>query len=91
MNEGAKIIPQRKDAALNLRVRILQRWTRDGEWIQVGVTMAPLVQKIENKDGSISRIGCKNVIWELSIGVSGMITTVFVGERYVQVLSKLRI
>jgi hypothetical protein len=59
MNEGAKIIPQRKDAALNLRVRILQRWTRDGEWIQVGFTMEPLVQKIENKDGSISRIGCE--------------------------------
>jgi hypothetical protein len=86
MNEGAKGIPQREEAALNLRVRILQRWTRDGEWMQVGDTMEPLVQKIENKDGSVSRIGCENVTWELSIGVTGMITTVFVGERYVQVL-----
>jgi hypothetical protein len=76
---------------LNLRVRILQRWTRDGEWMQVGVTMEPVVKKIESKDGSISRIGCENVNWELSIGRTGMNTIVFVGERYVQVLSKLRI
>jgi hypothetical protein len=79
--EGAKGIPQREEAALNFSVRILQKWTRDGEWKQVGDPMEPLVQKNENKDGSVVRVGCERILWELSIGVTGMITTAFVGER----------
>lgn len=83
-NEGAKGIPQREEAALNFSVRIMQKWTRDGEWKQVGDPMEPLVQKNENKDGSVVRVGCERILWELSIGVTGMITTAFVGERYVE-------
>jgi hypothetical protein len=83
-NEGAKGIPQREEAALNFSVRILQKWTRDGEWKQVGDPMEPLVHKNENKDGSVVRIGCERILWELSIGVTGMLTTAFVGERYVE-------
>lgn len=83
-NEGAKGIPQREEAALNFSVRILQQWTRNGEWKQVGDPMEPLVQKNENKDGSVVRVGCERILWELSIGVAGMITTAFVGERYVE-------
>ena len=82
-NEGAKGIPQREEAALNLRVRILQKWTRDGEWKQVGDDMEPLVQRNENKDGSVVRVGCERISWELSLNVTGMITTAFLGERYV--------
>ena len=83
-NEGAKGIPQREEAALKFSVRILQKWTRDGEWKQVGDPMEPLIQKNENKDGSVVRVGCERILWELSIGVTGMITTAFVGERYVE-------
>lgn len=82
-NEGAKGIPQREEAALTFRTKILQRWTRDGEWKQVGDVMEPLVKKDESKDGKVTRIGCERVTWELSLGVTGMITTNLVGERYV--------
>lgn len=78
--EGAKGIPKREEAALNFRVRILQKWTRDGEWKPVGDAMEPLVQKTGDDD---TRVGCERVTWELSLGVTGMITTAFVGERYV--------
>jgi hypothetical protein len=60
MNEGAKIIPQREDAALNLRVRILQRWTRDGEWMQVGVQWNRWFKKLKVKmdqfQGSVAKM-----------------------------------
>jgi hypothetical protein len=82
--EGAKGIPKREEAALQFRVRIVQKWTRDGDWKQVGDIMEPLVKSTEEKDGSVTRVGCERVTWELSLGVTGMITTAFVGERYVE-------
>jgi hypothetical protein len=84
--EGAKGIPKREEAALQFRVRIVQKWTRDGAWKQVGDIMEPLVKSTEQKDGSTTRVGCERVTWELSLGVTGMITTAFVGERYVDTL-----
>jgi hypothetical protein len=80
-NEGAKRIPRREEAALNFKVQILQRWTRDGEWKKVGDAMEPLVKTVENKDGKTTRIACERVEWELSLGVTGMITSNFVGGR----------
>lgn len=82
-NEGAKGIPQREEAALNFKVQILQRWTRDGEWKKVGDALQPLVKTEEDKHGKLTRIACERVAWELGLGVTGMITSTFVGERYV--------
>jgi hypothetical protein len=82
-NEGAKGIPTREEAALNFRARILQKWTRDGEWKQVGDVLEPLIKKEESKDGTVTRIGCEQVVWEVSLAVTGMITSNLVGDRYV--------
>lgn len=81
-NEGSRGIPKREEAALNFQIQILQKWTRDGEWKKVGDPMEPLVKKSE-KDKKEERIGCESVVLELSLGVTGMITSNLVGERYV--------
>lgn len=78
-NEGAKFIPKREQAALNLRVQVLQKWTRDGEWIKVGDVMSPLV----SLDKDEKKIACEKVVLELSLGATGMITNAVTGERYV--------
>lgn len=83
LNEGSKGIPQREEAALNFKVKVLQKWTRDGEWKQVGDVLEPLVKMDERNDGKVERIGCERVAWELSLGVTGMITSSLVGDRYV--------
>jgi hypothetical protein len=82
-NEGAKGIPVREEAALDLRIQVLEKWTRDGEWKKVGDAMQPLV-KVETADDEKEgekRIACESVVLELSLGVTGMITTSLVGER----------
>ena len=78
-NEGSKCIPKREEAALNLRVQILQKWTRDGEWKKIGDVMSPLitVDKDENETA------CEKLVLELSLGATGLITNSLVGERYV--------
>lgn len=78
-NEGAKRIPIREEAALNLRVQILQKLTRDGEWKKVGDVMSPLV----SLDKDEKKIACEKVVLELSLGSTGMITQALAGERYV--------
>lgn len=88
-NEGAKGIPQREEAALNFKAKILQKWTRDGEWKQVGDVLEPLVKTEESKDGKVKRIGCERISWEISLGVTGMITSSLIGERYVLVAGHL--
>lgn len=83
--QGSKHIPRREEAALALRVEILQKWTRDGEWIKVGESMEPLVMLDEenlDSDGEAKRIACESVTLEISLGVHGMLTTSLVGERY---------
>jgi hypothetical protein len=82
--QGNKHIPVREEAALALRVEIVQKWTRDGEWIKVGETMEPLVKLDEenlDSEGEAKRVGCENVTLEISLGVHGMLTSALVGER----------
>lgn len=78
-NEGSKRIPKREQAALDLRVQILQKWTRDGEWKKIGNVMSPLV----TLDKDEKKIACEKIVLELSLGATGMITNAWVGERYV--------
>ena len=75
--EAAKHIPEREQSALNLRVQIVQKFTRDGEWIKVGDAMSPLtvVEKDEEKTA------CETVYLELSLGLSGLITQSLIGDR----------
>jgi hypothetical protein len=76
--EAAKYIPAREEAALNLRVEVMQKWTRDGEWKRVGDIMEPLV-KFDGEGEQ--RTACESVALELSLGVSGMITSNLSGDR----------
>merc|ERR1719162_1073312 len=75
--EAGKYIPEREQAALNLRVQIVQKFTRDGEWIKIGDVMSPLT--IADKDEE--KIACEKVSLELSVGLSGLITQSLVGDR----------
>jgi hypothetical protein len=75
--EAAKHIPEREKAALNLRVQIVQRFTRDGEWIKIGNVMSPLA--VVEKDEA--KTACERVSLELSVGLSGLITQSLVGDR----------
>jgi hypothetical protein len=78
--EGSKGIPNREKAALDLKVQIVQKWTRDGEWVKVGDAMEPLV-KLEGDGADEKRIACEHVSLQLGLGITGMITTSLVGER----------
>lgn len=75
--ESAKYIPEREAAALNFRVQIVQKFTRDGNWIKVGDVMSPLV--VLDKDEK--KIACEKVSLELSLGTSGLITKSLIGDR----------
>jgi hypothetical protein len=78
--QGAKGIPRREEAALNLKIQVVQKWARDGEWINVGDPMEPLV-KLEGDVGEEEkRVACESVSLKLSLGVSGMIATRLDGE-----------
>ena len=83
--EGAKGIPLRETAALNYQVQVWQKWTRDGEWQPVGDPLEPLVQLNEDNKTSEkpTRVACESVSLEISLGVTGLITRVLAGERYV--------
>ena len=81
-NEGAKGIPLREKAALDFRVQVLQKWTRDGEWKKVGDPMEPLVKVVEDEDGKETRVACESVVLEISLAVTGLVTTALIGERY---------
>jgi hypothetical protein len=75
--EAAKYIPEREEAALNLRVQIVQKFTRDGEWTNIGDVMSPLV--VVEKDES--KTACEKVVLELSLGISGLLSNALVGDR----------
>jgi len=77
--EGAKHIPKREEAALDLRVHVLQKLTRDGDWKTIGNVMSPLV----SLDKDEKKIACEKVVLELSLGATGMISNAVSGERYV--------
>jgi hypothetical protein len=74
--EGSKGIPQREEAALNLRVQIYMKWSRDGEWKKVGDPKKALV--VEGKEGE--EIACEHAMLELSLGPTGIITAGLRGE-----------
>jgi hypothetical protein len=76
-NEGSAGIPKREEAALNLRVQIVHKLTRDGEWMNVGDVMSPLVET--DKDGNKS--ACERLALELSLGATGLISNSLTGER----------
>lgn len=76
-NEGAKCIPKREAAALDLRVQIVQKWTRDGEWKNIGDVTSPLV--IVDKDEK--KTACERLNLEMSLGPTGLITHTLTGER----------
>jgi hypothetical protein len=79
-----KHIPAREEAALALRLEIVQKWTRDGEWIKVGETMEPLVKLDEenlDSDGEAKKVACESVTLDISLGVHGMLTSSLEGER----------
>lgn len=77
--EGAKGIPDREEAALNLRVQILQKLTRDGEWIKIGDVMSPLV--VVGGSNDEEKTACEKVTLELSLGLSGLISSALIGDR----------
>jgi hypothetical protein len=76
-NQGSKFIPKREQAALDLKVQVMQKLTRDGEWQKVGDEMSPLV----TLDKDEKKIACEKVVLELSLGTTGMITSAMTGER----------
>jgi hypothetical protein len=78
--EGSRGIPKREKAALDLKIQIVQKWTRDGEWVKVGDAIEPLV-KLEGSGDDEKRVACESVSLELGLGITGMITTNLVGER----------
>lgn len=77
--EGSKAIPKREEAALNLRVQVVQKSQREGEWMNVGDTMLPLVKAEGLEDEA--NVACERVSLQLSLGISGIITSNLVGER----------
>jgi hypothetical protein len=84
-NEGSKGIPKREEAALNLRVQIVQKLRRDGDWKNIGDVTSPLVVT----DAEAVKIACERVTLELSLGSTGLITNSLVGERCVICLCML--
>jgi hypothetical protein len=83
-HEGSSGIPKREEAALNLRVQVVQKWTRDSEWKNVSDPMSPLVETKDgesNEDGK--KVACESIVLDLSLGTTGVITSSMVGERYV--------
>jgi hypothetical protein len=78
--EGSRGIPKREKAALDLKIQIVQKWTRDGDWVKVGDAIEPLV-KLEGSGDDEKRVACESVSLELGLGITGMITTNLVGER----------
>jgi hypothetical protein len=86
--EGSKGIPAREVAALNLRLQVYEKWTRDGEWKKVGDPMEPLVMRTtdaDSKDTKEIRTACESVVFELSLTITGLLATSLIGERYVVV------
>ena len=76
---GKGYIPRRETAALGLTVQILQRNKRDGEWIQIGDVIKPLIiedsQEDNTKDEKDKRkIAVEESVMELRLDPLGIIT-----------------
>lgn len=95
---GSRGIPEREVAALKLRMRILQRTSRDGDgdWIRVGDDMRPLSmahsQKDEGESGEDHFVATESAVCTMSLSTVGLISTEFVtnGETIVQATKSAR-
>ena len=97
---GAKNIPVREEAALALRVQIVQRLERGGPWIKVGDVMKPLTMTKESEDDEDDNekemdtepFACESSVLELSVNPVGMLTNAFIsdGQSVVQATKSAR-
>ena len=101
---GAKNIPAREEAALDLRLQVVQRLERGGPWIKVGDVMKPLTmtKKSEDDDNDdnddketeedAKPFACESSVLELSVNPVGMITNAFIsdGQSVVQATKSAR-
>eukprot|EP00563_Minutocellus_polymorphus_P009896 CAMPEP_0181026520 /NCGR_PEP_ID=MMETSP1070-20121207/3683_1 /TAXON_ID=265543 /ORGANISM="Minutocellus polymorphus, Strain NH13" /LENGTH=877 /DNA_ID=CAMNT_0023103717 /DNA_START=30 /DNA_END=2664 /DNA_ORIENTATION=- len=98
---GAKNIPAREEAALALRVQVVQQLERDGTWIKVGDVMKPLTMTKKNDDddeddddakAKAEPFACEESILELSLNPVGMLTNAFIsdGQSVVQATKSAR-
>jgi len=76
--EGAKYVPVREEAAKALRVQIVQKFQRGGEWVNVGDEIKPLCMEGDN-EGEL--IGCEEITLKLILASSGLITNSLEGDR----------
>lgn len=76
--EGAKHVQAREEAAKALRVQVVQKFQRDGEWVNVGDEIKPLCMEGE-EEGEL--IGCEEMTHKLVLSSSGLITSSIDGER----------
>ena len=82
--EGAKGIPKREAAALDFQIQVVQKWTRDGEWVNVADPARLLTKPDDdNSDDDSKRIACESVTLELKMSPTGMISQTLVGDLYV--------
>mmetsp|Transcript_32140 Transcript_32140/g.53103 ORF Transcript_32140/g.53103 Transcript_32140/m.53103 type:complete len:799 (-) Transcript_32140:40-2436(-) len=94
--EGNQGIPKREAAALEFKIQVVQKMTREGEWTNVGDLTMPLI-KVDESGDKEKQIGCERISLELSVNSTGVITQSLVGhlESVVQAVvssrnSKLR-
>ena len=98
---GAKNIPAREEAALALRVQVVQQLERDGPWIKVGDVMKPLTMTKKSDDDDedddaakdkAEPFACEESILELSLNPVGMLTNAFIsdGQSVVQATKSAR-
>ena len=98
---GAKNIPAREEAALDLRVQVVQQLERDGPWIKVGDVMKPLTMTKKSEDddeddddakAKAEPFACEESILELSVNPVGMLTNAFIsdGQSVVQATKSAR-
>lgn len=89
--EGSKGIPKREAAALCFKLQIVQKLTRDGEWINVGDEIMPLT-KVDDEGDDEKPVACEKITLELSMNSMGVITQSRIGalETVVQALKTSR-
>jgi len=77
--EGKEGIPKREVAALAFKIQIVQRLTRDSDWVNVGGETMPLT-KTEYEGEKEKLIACEHIVLELSVNSTGAITQSLVGK-----------
>jgi len=75
---GSRKIKVREEAALSFKMQIVQKCERDGKWTKVGDVLEPLQLK---EDEETNPIAIESCILEISLGVSGLVTTQSYSDR----------